>query len=79
MHLCDNPRCINPAHLKVGSQSENLLGVQERFTEDEKRVLRFVKALTGCSYRALARTLGGCHKTMRKACVSRRPKRVVRR
>lgn len=24
MHLCDNPPCVNPNHLKVGSQSENI-------------------------------------------------------
>jgi hypothetical protein len=24
MHECDNPRCINPCHLKVATQSENI-------------------------------------------------------
>lgn len=23
LHSCDNPRCCNPAHLRVGTQSEN--------------------------------------------------------
>lgn len=25
MHLCDTPRCINPKHLQLGTQKENML------------------------------------------------------
>lgn len=30
LHLCDNPPCCNPAHLRAGTQSENLAMASER-------------------------------------------------
>ncbi len=30
LHLCDNPRCVNPEHLTVGDQKENIRQATER-------------------------------------------------
>lgn len=33
MHTCDNPSCVNPAHLKTGTQSQNII---ESFNKGRK-------------------------------------------
>lgn len=30
MHLCDNPPCINPAHLQLGTQQENMIDCSKK-------------------------------------------------
>ena len=30
MHSCDNPSCINPAHLSVGTQGENVNDMHQK-------------------------------------------------
>ena len=72
MHTCDNPPCINPAHLRLGTQADNVAdrdakGRREgpagtkngkaRLTEGEVLAIRFLHA-TGTSLTQIARTFG---------------------
>jgi hypothetical protein len=29
-HICDNPPCVNPAHLRIGTQSENIVDMYQK-------------------------------------------------
>ncbi len=65
MHTCDNARCINPEHLRLGSQRENMLDMRNkgrgvgniRYTLEQKR-LAAALVKSGLSVSAASRTCG---------------------
>lgn len=78
MHTCDNPPCCNPAHLKGGTQAENMRdrtrkdrqakghrnGRSKLAPEEVRTIRRRYKTNSKLSYRALAREYGVDHTTI---------------
>ena len=80
LHLCDNSRCVNPAHLRVGTHTENMeemhargRGSQPTFQgEDHPRAqlsvdqVREIRRREGESQRGLGREFGVSQTTIRR-------------
>ena len=71
-HTCDNPKCVRPSHLLVGTQTENMLDMyrknrhkvyrghthtNSKLTPDQVRYVRR-QAAAGRTYASLSRELG---------------------
>lgn len=80
LHTCDNPLCCNPAHLRLGTQQDNIddmhqkrrngqpIGERQRsakFTEDQVRCIRDLHATGQYSNAALAKQFGVSTPTIR--------------
>ncbi len=68
LHRCDNPACVNPAHLFLGTHSDNQIDAarkgrkgSQRLTMDDVREMRRRYEAGGISHRALAAEYGVSH------------------
>lgn len=79
-HSCDNPSCVKPDHLKIGTQAENVSDMVERgrstrgeknpmarMTEDMVREARILCKVFGVSHEKLARRFGVARRTVSSA------------
>lgn len=62
LHSCDNPPCVNPDHLRIGSAAENMAEMKERGRSGRVMTADWVRAIRGSvdSTADLARFFG-CH------------------
>jgi hypothetical protein len=81
MHSCDNPRCVNPAHLSLGSNSDNLMdaSAKGRIARGERN--GGGKKLTELQVRDIlsSRAYLGCNKAAEKHGVSTQTIKAIRR
>jgi hypothetical protein len=81
LHTCDNPSCVNPAHLKIGTQQQNIVDRQNKKRQavgervgasklTEQDVLDIRNAYPAIKLRELARKYNVSEGTIR--CVVRR-------
>lgn len=92
MHKCDNPACVNPDHLQVGTQSENILdslskgrkvcvapvhqGEQHWSAKLTEDDVRAIRESKGIPYTELAKQYGVYPSVIRRAAVGETWKHV---
>lgn len=82
LHRCDNPPCVRPDHLFLGTQADNGLDMaekkrstfgqrnaQSKLTDEQVIAIRRKYAAGGCSHRGLAAEFGMAHQTIRNILI----------
>jgi hypothetical protein len=57
LHRCDNPKCVRPSHLFLGTQADNMTDKASKGRASKKLTaedVRYIKAATGVPYKDLA-------------------------
>ena len=74
IHACDNPSCVNPEHLAIGTQSDNILDCvmknrhpKQKLTESDVTAMREKYESTKTTMTALAKEYGVDKSTVRLA------------
>lgn len=82
LHTCDNPPCVNPAHLFLGTQEDNVADMVQKerqlrgkkvhtvkLTEDQVQQIRIIHFREKLSYRELSRQFGVSDEQIRCICL----------
>lgn len=66
LHSCDNPSCVNPAHLREGTHLENMRDMRRRGRASKRLTLEQVTAIRTAqgTHRQLAELYGVSHRTI---------------
>ncbi len=69
LHSCDNPRCCNPEHLRLGTNADNIADKVSRGRQPrkltEQQVLE-IRAIRGMTRQAIAKRYGVCRQNINR-------------